>query len=130
MPHHRRDRGPDYPQIYFGFLVWREIGRVISAILGGILLFVYFVIATIWPDNAPIILADMMVCVAVVGAICVLYLFFAVLFRLFVPRRPASMFEWVPPGAIANPKGDWFDDRKRPLWRREGDQWVPIIYKD
>jgi hypothetical protein len=124
-------RQTDYVNLYFGFVVWRAIFSVGAKALGGLVLVLYFILYSIWPDQAPQLFGDFVICAIAAFALAIVYLIGRLIYCVFFPPKPPTVAEieqslgWTP-----NPKGDWFDDRKRPLWRREGDQWVHITYED
>jgi hypothetical protein len=82
----QRQRQTDYANIYFGFIVWRAIFRILGAIGAGLFVVLYFIVDAIDPDDAPTFIAGTVVCLIAAGALAVLYLIVAVLYRLFVPR--------------------------------------------
>jgi peptidoglycan/LPS O-acetylase OafA/YrhL len=82
----QRQRQTDYANIYFGFIVWRAIFRILGAIGAGLFVVLYFIVDAIDPDDAPTFIAGTVVCLIAAGVLAVLYLIVAVTYRLFVPR--------------------------------------------
>jgi hypothetical protein len=120
-----RPRRPDLPytELYFTVVVWRAIFKVLGAIGAGIFFVLYLIVDAIDPDDAANFIAGTVVFLIAAGALAVLYLILAVLYRLVIPRKPQPRPEWVPHGAIANPPGDWLDSNGNRLWVRVGDHW-------
>ena len=92
MPY--RQRQPiDYTNIYFGFVVWRAIFKVLGAIGAGLFVVLYLIVDAIDPDGAANFIADTVVFLIAVGGLAFLYLIVAVIYRLFVPRPRRTMAE-------------------------------------
>jgi hypothetical protein len=64
----------------------QAIFKILGAIGAGLFVVLYFIVDAIDPDDAPTFIAGTVVCLIAAGALAVLYLIVAVLYRLFVPR--------------------------------------------
>jgi hypothetical protein len=115
-----------YTELYFKVKVLREVGRILAGFAAVIFVGFYYILTLIVPNQADDVIGAIFFILIAGGALAILYMIVNGIYRIFIPAPPKLRPEWVPQGAIANPKGDWFDSEGRPLWVRRGDQWIAI----
>jgi hypothetical protein len=115
----RDQRQPDYVNLYFGWVVWRAISRVLGAIGAGCVIVGWFVVYEIAPQYGVPYLE-----IVFGGIVLAIPVLIVVGFYQAFRKRPDPMRNWAPASALSNPPEPWFDSNGNRLWRREGDRWV------